>query len=150
MAIRFVPGMPQSMKANRFANSKPTAVGIEPRPRDEIIAIDRQAGSTVAVLALSTLGLAACGGGGSSSSAPLPPSSPSGVTATPGNNQVALVWSASTGATGYSIARATNSAGPYASIGESSTTSFTDTSATNGTAYYYVVSASNAMGSSVN
>jgi hypothetical protein len=114
--------------------------------------MDIHAGSTVAVLALSTLGLAACGGGGGSSSpsAPLTPSTPSGVTATPGNNQVALVWSASTGATGYSIARATNSAGPYASIGESSSTSFTDTSAANGTAYYYVVSASNAMGSSAN
>ncbi len=75
---------------------------------------------------------------------------PSGVTATPGNNQVALVWSASTGATGYSVARATSSAGPYASIGESSSASFTDLSAANGTIYYYVVSASNAMGSSVN
>jgi len=140
------------MKANRFAMSAPTAVGIEPTPRAEPIAMDIHAGSTVAVLALSTLGLAACGGGGGSSSpsAPLTPSTPSGVTATPGNNQVALVWSASTGATGYSIARATNSAGPYASIGESSSTSFTDTSAANGTAYYYVVSASNAMGSSAN
>ena len=102
------------------------------------------------VLALSTLGLAACSGGGSSPSAPLTPSTPSGVTAAPGNNQVTLAWSASPGASGYSIARATNSAGPYASIGESSSTSFTDTSATNGTAYYYVVSASNAMGSSAN
>jgi uncharacterized protein (DUF1800 family) len=139
------------MKANRFANSEMTAVGIEPMPRGEPIAVNTQAGSTVAVLALSTLGLAACGGDGSSSpSAPLSPSAPSGVTATPGNNQVALIWSASTGATGYSIGRATNSAGPYASIGESSSTSFTDTSATNGTAYYYVVSASNALGSSVN
>jgi uncharacterized protein (DUF1800 family) len=139
------------MKANSFANSETTAVCIEPMPRGEPIAMNTQAGSTAAVLALSTLGLAACGGGGSSSpSAPLTPSAPSGVTATPGNNQVALIWSASTGATGYSIGRATNSAGPYASIGESSSTSFTDTSATNGTAYYYVVSASNAMGSSVN
>jgi uncharacterized protein (DUF1800 family) len=139
------------MKANRFANSETTAVGIEPMPHPEPIAINTLAGSTVAVLALSTLGLAACSGGSSSSpSAPLTPSAPSGVTATPGNNQVALIWSASTGATGYSIGRATTSAGPYASIGESSSTSFTDTSATNGTAYYYVVSASNAMGSSVN
>ncbi len=102
------------------------------------------------VLALSTLGLAACSGGGSSPSAPLTPSTPSAVTAAPGNNQVTLAWSASPGASGYSIARATNGAGPYASIGESSSTSFTDTSATNGTAYYYVVSASNAMGSSAN
>jgi hypothetical protein len=117
-------------------------------PRDESIAIDTQAGSTVAVLALSTLGVAACSGGSSSPSAPLTPAAPSGVTATPGNNQVALVWSASTGATGYSIARATTSAGPFTSVGASSSTSFTDTGAINGTAYYYVVSASNALGSS--
>lgn len=139
------------MKANRFAISKPTDAGIEPMPRDEPIAIDTQAGSTVAVLALSTLGLAACSGGSTTApSAPLTPSSPSGVTATGANNQVALSWTASTGATGYSIARGTNSGGPYTSIGESSSTLFTDTSATNGTVYYYVVSASNEMGSSVN
>lgn len=124
-----------------------------PIPRHEPIAMDTQSPSTVAVLALSTLGLAACGGGGSSPSSPSSPSAPStpgGLTATAGNNQVALVWSASTGATGYSIARATSSAGPFASIGESSATSFSDTNAVNGTAYYYVVSASNATGSSVN
>jgi uncharacterized protein (DUF1800 family) len=142
------------MNANRSAIGEPTAVGTEPMCRDESIAADTQAdtqaGLSVPVLALSTLGLAACSGGSSSPSAPLTPSTPSGVTATPGNNQVALVWSASTGATGYLIARAANSAGPYTSIGESSTTSFTDTGAANGTAYYYVVSASNAMGSSAN
>jgi uncharacterized protein (DUF1800 family) len=143
--------MSRSMKANRFAISKPTDAGIEPMPPDEPIAIDTRAGSTVAVLALSTLGLAACSGGSTTApSAPLTPSSPSGVTATGANNQVALSWTASTGATGYSIARGTNSGGPYTSIGESSSTLFTDTSATNGTVYYYVVSASNAMGSSVN
>jgi uncharacterized protein (DUF1800 family) len=138
------------MNANHFAISERTVVDIEPTPRDGPIAVDKQAGSKVPVLALSTLGLAACSGGGSSPSAPLTPSTPSAVTAAPGNNQVTLAWSASPGASGYSIARATNGAGPYASIGESSSTSFTDTSATNGTAYYYVVSASNAMGSSAN
>ena len=136
----------RNMNANRLAISQ--AVGAEPAPRDE--SRDTQAGWTVPVVALSTLGLAACGGGGASPAAPLTPSTPSEVTATPGNNQVDLAWSASAGATGYSIARATSSAGPYASIGESSSTSFTDTSAANGTAYYYVVSASNAMGSSLN
>lgn len=136
------------MNANRLAISE--VVDIEPTPRDEPIAGDKQAGSIVPVLALSTLGLTACSGGSSSPSAPLTPSTPSEVTATPGNNQVTLAWSASAGASGYAIARATNSGGPYASIGESSSTSFSDTSATNGTAYYYVVSASNAMGSSAN
>jgi uncharacterized protein (DUF1800 family) len=137
------------MNANHFAISQQTAVGIETTPRDEAIAVDRLAGSKVSMLA-STLGLAACSGGSSSPSAPLTPDTPSAVTAAPGNNQVTLAWSASPGASEYLIARATSLAGPYASIGASSSTSFTDISATNGAAYYYVVSASNAMGSSAN
>jgi len=143
--------MPGSMKANRVAASESTVN--EPRSGDDPITINTHAESTVALLALSTLGLAACSGGSSSPSAPpapLTPSTPTGVAATPGNNQVALVWSASADATGYAISRGTAMSGPYASIGESNSTSFTDTSATNGTAYYYVVSASNAMGSSAN
>jgi uncharacterized protein (DUF1800 family) len=137
------------MNANHFAISQQTAVGIETTPRDEAIAVDRLAGSKVSMLA-STLGLAACSGGSSSPSAPLTPDTPSAVTAAPGNNQVTLAWSASPGASEYLIARATSLAGPYASIGASRSTSFTDISATNGAAYYYVVSASNAMGSSAN
>jgi uncharacterized protein (DUF1800 family) len=146
--------MMRNMKANRFASSEPAAVDVDPPHRDETIALDTKLGLTAPLLALSTLGLAACGGGGGSSTssptAPLTPSTPSGLTANPGNNQVALAWSASSGATGYSVARATTSTGPYTSVGESSSTSFTDTSAVNGTSYYYVVSASNAMGASVN
>jgi uncharacterized protein (DUF1800 family) len=132
------------MEANRVAISELAAVDVEPLPRDETLM------ATAPLLALSTLALAACSGGGSSPAAPLTPATPSGVTATPGNNQVALVWSASADATAYTISRATASTGPYKSIGTSSKASFTDTSAANGTAYYYVVSASNAMGSSVN
>ena len=100
----------RNMKANRLASSETIAVGVEQIPRGEAIAMSPQAASTAAVLALSTLGLAACGGGSSPAAppAPLAPAAPSGVTATPGNNQVALVWTASTGATGYSIARATS------------------------------------------
>jgi hypothetical protein len=139
------------METNRFASTETTAVDVEPIPRTLPGVTNTQVGSTAAVLALSTLGLAACSGGSSSSpSAPLTPSAPSGVTATPGNNQVDLIWSASTNATGYWIGRATNSAGPYPLIGQSSSTSFADTSAANGTAYFYVVSASNATGTSIN
>jgi hypothetical protein len=144
MAIKFVPGMTRAMKGNRIAIEERVTHRDDAAPRAERI------GSTVSVLGLSTLALAACGGGSSSPTAPPAPSTPSGLTATPGNNQVALAWSASAGATGYSVARATTSAGPFTSVGESSTTSFTDTGAINGTAYYYVVSASNAAGTSVN
>ena len=103
------------------------------------------------ILVLSSLGLAACGGGNSPSSTPPPPAAPatpSGLTATPGNAQVALAWSASTGATGYAIGRAPTNAGPFATVGQAASTSYTDTGLTNGSPYYYVVSASNAAGSS--
>jgi uncharacterized protein (DUF1800 family) len=138
------------MNANRLPVSELTAVGVEPLPCDEPPAVESHAGLFAPLLGLSTLGVAACSGGGASPSAPLTPAAPDGVVATPGNGQVALAWSASMGATGYSIARATNNPGPYTSIGESNSTSFIDTSAVNGTTYFYVVSASNAMGSSVN
>ncbi len=99
------------------------------------------------ILTLASLSLAACGEGGGETS-PSAPATPSGLTATAGSGQVMLAWTASTGATGYSIGRATTSSGPFTTIGQTTTTSFTDTSAANGTAYFYVVSASNAGGSS--
>jgi fibronectin type 3 domain-containing protein len=78
------------------------------------------------------------------------PQPPLGLTATPGNAQVALSWSASSGATSYNVKRATVSGGPYTTVASTGATSFTDTGLTNGTTYYYVVSAVNASGESGN
>jgi fibronectin type 3 domain-containing protein len=79
---------------------------------------------------------------------PLPPT---GLTATPGNAQVALNWIASSGATSYNVKRATVTGGPYTIIASFiSTTSYTDTGLTNGTTYYYVVTAVNSAGESGN
>ena len=85
-------------------------------------------------------------------SAPLPPPlAPGGLTATAGNAQVALSWSASTGATSYSVKRATVSGGSYTTLATGLTvTSYTDASASNGTTYFSVVSASNNSGESPN
>ena len=69
------------------------------------------------------------------------PPGPTGLTATPGDGQVALSWSASGGATGYNVKRSTSNGGPYTLIGSSVSTGYTDMSAANGTTYYYVVSA---------
>ncbi len=80
-----------------------------------------------------------------------PPATPIGLTATPGNAQVALTWGAASGATSYTVGRATTSGGPYATVQSGVTAAtYTNTGLTNGTAYYYVVSATNAGGTSAN
>ncbi|QKS46493.1 fibronectin type III domain-containing protein [Paenibacillus cellulosilyticus] len=78
------------------------------------------------------------------------PAAPTGVTATAGNAQVTLTWSASADATSYTVKRALVSGGPYTDVATVTTTSYVNTGLTNGTTYYYVVSASNSMGSSAN
>ena len=85
------------------------------------------------------------GGGGSNT-----PPVPTGVTATPGNAQVNLAWNASTGATAYYVKRSTTSGGPYTQIATPTSTSYSDNAVTNGTKYYYVVSAYNSYGQSAN
>ena len=72
------------------------------------------------------------------------------MTATAGNGQVGLSWSASSGATSYNVKRSTTSGGPYTTIASPTTTSYTNTGLTNGTTYYYVVSAVNTAGESAN
>ncbi|MCI0539466.1 MAG: hypothetical protein L0Z50_30010, partial [Verrucomicrobiales bacterium] len=81
---------------------------------------------------------------------PTPPPAPTGLTATAGNAQVSLSWTASSGATSYNVKRATVNGGPYTTIASPTTTSHTDTTVVNGTTYYYVVSAVNAAGESAN
>lgn len=79
-----------------------------------------------------------------------PPAAPTNLVASPGNAQVQLTWTASSGATSYNVKRATVSGGPFTLAGTSTTTSFTDTGLTNGTTFFYVVSAVNANGESAN
>jgi fibronectin type 3 domain-containing protein len=76
---------------------------------------------------------------------------PTNVTALAGNAKVDLSWFASTGATGYNIKRSTTAGGPYTSVASNVTGSpYTDTTVTNGTTYYYVITAVNATGESAN
>ncbi len=71
-----------------------------------------------------------------------PPSAPAGLSATAGEAQVALSWSAVSGATSYSVKRASVSGGPYATVATGLTaTAHTDTGLVNGTTYYYIVTA---------
>jgi fibronectin type 3 domain-containing protein len=79
-----------------------------------------------------------------------PPAAPTGLTATAGNAQVALSWSASSGATAYDVKRSTVSGSGYATVSSPTSTSYTNTGLTNGTTYFFVVAAKNANGSSAN
>ena len=77
------------------------------------------------------------------------PPAPTGLAGTAGNAQVSLAWNAVSGATGYNVKRSTTSGGPYANVAANNTgTSFVNTGLTNGTTYYYVVTALNASGES--
>ncbi len=79
-----------------------------------------------------------------------PPATPAGLTATAGNAQVSLTWTASAGATSYHVKRSTSSGGPYTQVAAPTTASDVDTGLTNQTTYYYVVSGLNAVGESAN
>src|SRR5207248_10702804 len=72
------------------------------------------------------------------------PPAPLNLVATGGNAQVSLTWSASAGATGYNVYRSTTS-GFYTSALASNVvpTNYTDSTAVNGTQYFYIVKSTN-------
>ena len=86
----------------------------------------------------------------SSGSPPPPPAPPTNLSTSTGNGQVSLSWTASASATSYNVKRSTTSGGPYTLVGSPSSTSFTNTGLTNGTTYFYVVTAVNSGGESSN
>jgi len=78
-----------------------------------------------------------------------PPSTPTGISATPGNGQIVVSWAAAAGATSYNVKRSATS-GAETTVTNLASTSYTDLGLTNGTTYYYVVSAVGATGESTN
>ena len=80
------------------------------------------------------------------------PAAPSGLKATASVKKVWLRWDPVATANGYNVLRSTTSGGPYATIATYKGTFplYEDTSVTNGTRYYYVVSAINQAGTGSN
>lgn len=62
------------------------------------------------------------------------------------SNTVSLQWSASEGATGYTVYRSDSSTGNFAEIGTIASTSYTDSTAETSAVHYYQVKASNGAG----
>jgi hypothetical protein len=79
------------------------------------------------------------------------PPAPTNLTATPGNSQVTLAWNAVAAATSYTVFRGTTTGGPYGTLVSGLTTTGTvDSTALNGTKYFYVVRAVGPGGTSGN
>ncbi len=75
-----------------------------------------------------------------------PASLADGVVTRAGNGEVSLNWVPSESATNYNVKRAATSAGPYATIASIPSLSYLDSEVTNGSNYYYAISAVNAYG----
>ena len=78
------------------------------------------------------------------------PATPVGLTAVASNSAVFLSWNGSSNAMFYNVKRSLVSGGSYTTMGGPTATNYVDTDVTNGTTYYYVVSATNLVGESAN
>ncbi|WP_105483471.1 fibronectin type III domain-containing protein [Abditibacterium utsteinense] len=79
------------------------------------------------------------------------PTAPTNLSAQAGPGRVSLSWQSVSGATCYSVKRATSASGPYTLLNNNVLgTSFQDSNVQNGTEYFYLVSASSAGGESPN
>jgi len=105
---------------------------------------------TVVLLSPGMVWFGCGGGGGGDGSTPLPPAAPSSVTANPGDNQATLSWSSVSGATSYNVyyrtaPGVTKATGTKVSGVQSPNVV---SGLTNGTPYYFVVTAVNSGGES--
>jgi hypothetical protein len=79
------------------------------------------------------------------------PAVPTGLTAVAGDGQAMLTWSGAANAWGYNVKGSATDGGPYTVLVTNlQATAFTCSGLTNGTLYYFVVPATNALGESVN
>lgn len=89
------------------------------------------------------------GGGNGGGTTPSVPATPTGLIASPADGQASLSWNAVSNTVSYNVKRATAFSGPFTTIATGVTSSsYVNTGLTNGTTYYYSVSAVNAAGES--
>jgi hypothetical protein len=78
-----------------------------------------------------------------------PPGTPANLTAIAGDKQIKLTWSAAANAATYRVKRSNTPGGPFTTVASGiKATQYTNSNLSNGTTYYYVVSAANILGES--
>ena len=105
--------------------------------------------STVLSALCLSVAILGCGGGGSltsSNSTGGPGPTPTPTPSSPQSHSVSISWTPSTsaGVTSYNVYRSSVSGGPYAVVGNASSSSFTDNTVKAGATYFYVVTSLNA------
>jgi fibronectin type 3 domain-containing protein len=102
------------------------------------------------VKAVNLAGMSPASNEASTTPQPSIPPAPTGLSATAGNTQVSLSWAGSSGATSYNVYRGATAGGEGSTAIATgiTTTSYTNTGLTNGTAYFYKVAAVNSAGTS--
>jgi gliding motility-associated-like protein len=83
-------------------------------------------------------------------SSSVPPATPDKPTITNKDNSVDISWPVANGASTYNLKRAVVSGGPYTTISNVSSNSYTDNAVTNSSPYYYVVSSVGSKSESAN
>ncbi|GAA3962400.1 cellulose binding domain-containing protein [Mucilaginibacter dorajii] len=72
--------------------------------------------------------------------ASVPPAAPAQPTVVNKNKEIDLSWNTASGAATYNVKRGTVSGGPYITVANVPTTSYSDVNVSNGSPYYYVIS----------
>lgn len=75
---------------------------------------------------------------------------PTALAAAAGANEATLSWQAVAGAATYKVKRATSASGPFTTLATVSRPTYNDTGLTNGTTYFYAVSANGCAGETAN
>ncbi len=120
-----------------------TSVGSVASPSDTVTGLTDGTSYSFTVSASNGGGTSVASTAASATPEPAPPATPTGLVATAGNGQVALTWTAVSGATTYTVFE------NGTSVGSVTSPSDTVTGLTDGTSYSFTVSASNGGGTSV-
>ena len=141
--------------------NKPCLINHQAKKEEDVMRSNLRIIWVVLLGVLLAVFLAGCDGNGggngttttttTTTTGPSAPSAPTGVSATAGSGQATITWNAVSGATSYNIYWSTTS-GVTKTNGtkiSSVTSPYTHASLTNGTPYYYIVTAVNSSGESV-